>query len=148
MKGLSSFRAFFFPGIAAHKITEAFWGVGRNGAHSVAEPHDSPIPHDDPERRPLAPGVGERLGQLLHRLTPRQRAVLVLRIAVGMSAEETAQVLGSSPGAVRVTQHRALNRLRGVVSGPLDVAPGHPGDAAPHPADTRPDPLWGSRTRP
>jgi RNA polymerase sigma-70 factor, ECF subfamily len=36
----------------------------------------------------------------------------VLRIAVGLSAEETAQIVGSTPGAVRVTQHRALNRLR------------------------------------
>jgi hypothetical protein len=140
--GLSSFRA-FFPGIVAHKITEAFRGVGRKGAHWVAEPPDSPIPHDDPERRLLAPGVGERPGRQLHRLTPRQRAVLVLRITVGLSAQETAQVLGSSPGAVRLIQHRALNRLRSVAGGPLDVAPGHPGDAAPHPADaadTRPDP--------
>jgi RNA polymerase sigma-70 factor (ECF subfamily) len=32
--------------------------------------------------------------------------VLVLRIAVGLSAQETAQVLDSSPGAVRVIQHR------------------------------------------
>jgi len=42
--------------------------------------------------------------------------VLVLRIAVGLTAEETAKQLGSTPGAVRVTQHRALDRLRAVVS--------------------------------
>jgi RNA polymerase sigma-70 factor (ECF subfamily) len=54
----------------------------------------------------------KRLEALLHLLTPQQREVLVLRIAVGMSAEETAQVVGSTVGAVRVTQHRALNRLR------------------------------------
>ena len=59
---------------------------------------------------------------------PRQRDVLVLRIAVGLSAKETAQVVGSAPDAVRVTRHRALNRLRGVVSGPLDVDPEDPGD--------------------
>ena len=39
----------------------------------------------------------------------------MLRIAVGLSAEETAQVVRSTPGAVRVTQHRALNRLRGML---------------------------------
>ena len=70
----------------------------------------------------------ERLGHLLHKLTPRQREVLVLRIAVGLSAEETAQVVGSTPGAVRVTQHRALNRLRGVIGGPLEVDPEDPDD--------------------
>jgi RNA polymerase sigma-70 factor (ECF subfamily) len=36
----------------------------------------------------------------------------VLRLAAGMSMEETAQAVGSTSGAVRVTQHRALGRLR------------------------------------
>ncbi|MDN5857446.1 MAG: hypothetical protein L0H84_02380, partial [Pseudonocardia sp.] len=51
-------------------------------------------------------------GHLRDLLTPRQGEVLVLRGAVGLSAEETAAIVGSTPGAVRVTQHRALNRLR------------------------------------
>ena len=38
----------------------------------------------------------------------RQREGLILRLAVGLSAEETAQAVRSTPGAVRVTQHRAL----------------------------------------
>jgi RNA polymerase sigma-70 factor (ECF subfamily) len=38
--------------------------------------------------------------------------VLVLRVAVGLSAEEAAQAVGSTTGTVRVTQHRALARLR------------------------------------
>ncbi|MGV9570121.1 FAD-dependent oxidoreductase, partial [Streptomyces nigra] len=32
--------------------------------------------------------------------------------ALGVTAEETGQMLGMSPGAVRVAQHRALSRLR------------------------------------
>jgi hypothetical protein len=36
--------------------------------------------------------------------------------------------VGSTPGAVRVTQHRALNRLRGVIGGPLDIDPEDPDD--------------------
>ena len=35
-----------------------------------------------------------------------------MRIAAGLSAEETGQVLGMTPGAVRVAQHRALASLR------------------------------------
>ncbi len=31
---------------------------------------------------------------------------------VGLSAEETAEIVGSTPGAVRVAQHRALSQLR------------------------------------
>jgi RNA polymerase sigma-70 factor (ECF subfamily) len=110
LRGLS-FRAFVY-GIAAHKVTDAFRAIGRNRSEPVADIPDSPLGHDGPEYHLLQVELTERLGALLHLLTPRQREVLVLRIAVGLSAEETAQAVGSTPGAVRVTQHRALNRLR------------------------------------
>lgn len=113
IKGLS-FRAFVY-GIAAHKVTDAFRAIGRNRCEPMADLPDAPVLHDGPEQRLLAGELLERLGGLLQQLTPRQREVLVLRIAVGLSAEETAQAVGSTPGAVRVTQHRALNRLRGVL---------------------------------
>ena len=45
-------------------------------------------------------------------LPEKQREILVLRVVVGLSAEETAEAVGSTPGAVRVAQHRALARLR------------------------------------
>jgi RNA polymerase sigma-70 factor, ECF subfamily len=115
LKGLS-FRAFVY-GIAAHKVTDAFRAIGRNRSEPVAEMPDAPMPGDGPEHRLLAAELSERLGDLLHILTPRQREVLVLRIAVGLSAEETAQAVRSTPGAVRVTQHRALSRLRKVMIG-------------------------------
>jgi RNA polymerase sigma-70 factor, ECF subfamily len=110
LRGLS-FRAFVY-GIAAHKVTDAFRAIGRNRSEPVADIPDTPLAHDGPEYHLLQVELTERLGALLHLLTPRQREVLVLRIAVGLSAEETAQAVGSTPGAVRVTQHRALNRLR------------------------------------
>ena len=116
LRGLS-FRAFVY-GIAAHKVTDAFRAIGRNRAEPMADLPDRPVAHDGPEHRLLASELTERLGSLLHRLTPRQREVLVLRIAVGLSAEETALAVGSTPGAVRVTQHRALNRLRSIVTVP------------------------------
>lgn len=65
---------------------------------------------------------------LLNNLTPRQREVLLLRIADGLTAEEAAQQLGSTPGAVRVTQHRALNKLRRILSGELDTDTDDNGD--------------------
>jgi RNA polymerase sigma-70 factor (ECF subfamily) len=119
LKGLS-FRAFVY-GIAAHKVTDAYRAIGRNRSEPVAEPPDTQLVLDGPEQRLIVAELGERLGGLLQRLTPRQRDVLVLRVAVGLSAEEVATMVGSTPGAVRVTQHRALNRLRGVIAGPGDV---------------------------
>ena len=52
------------------------------------------------------------MGKLLRLLPDKQREILVLRVVVGLSAEETAEAVGSTPGAVRVAQHRALGRLR------------------------------------
>lgn len=130
VRGLS-FRAFVY-GIAAHKVTDAFRAIGRARSEPVAELPDSPVGEDGPEHRLLAAELGGRLSRLLEVLTPRQRDVLVLRIMVGLSAEEAATALGSTPGAVRVTQHRALNRLRSVLqlpgpargAGPDEVMPG------------------------
>jgi DNA-directed RNA polymerase specialized sigma24 family protein len=53
---------------------------------------------------------------LLESVSERQREILHLRVVVGLSVEETAEAVGSTPGAVRVAQHRALNRLRAVLS--------------------------------
>jgi len=126
IKGLS-FRAFVY-GIAAHKVTDAFRAIGRNRSEPMAELPDTAVVHDGPEQRLLSAEMAERLGGLLHRLTDRQREVLILRVVAGLSAEEVARIVGSTPGAVRVTQHRALNRLRGVLAGRLDIADGSPED--------------------
>ena len=115
LKGLS-FRAFVY-GIAAHKVTDAFRAIGRNRAEPVAAPPDGPVTTDGPDHSVLAAEMSARLGELLAHLTPRQREVLVLRLAVGLSAEETAAAVRSTPGAVRVTHHRALGRLRKILLG-------------------------------
>jgi RNA polymerase sigma-70 factor, ECF subfamily len=47
----------------------------------------------------------------LERLPRAQRDVVVLRVLLGCSAEETAEHLGTTPGAVRVAQHRAMSRV-------------------------------------
>lgn len=48
----------------------------------------------------------------LDRLTDDQRAVLLLRVVAGLSADEVGGILGKEPGAIRVMQHRAVLRLR------------------------------------
>ena len=67
---------------------------------------------------------GELSGQmarLMSTLPPKQREILVLRVVVGLSAEETADAVNSTPGAVRVAQHRALNRLRKALAAEEEV---------------------------
>jgi len=48
----------------------------------------------------------------LEALGPRERTVLVLRDVVGLDAEETAAMLGTTAGNVRVVHHRARAKLR------------------------------------
>ncbi len=45
-------------------------------------------------------------------LSPKDRDVLELRVVAGLQAEEVAQILSMRPGAVRMAQVRALDRLR------------------------------------
>jgi RNA polymerase sigma-70 factor (ECF subfamily) len=116
-----SFQAFVY-GIAAHKVADAFRARGRNRTDAMAELPDRPVLHDGPEQLLLAGELAERLAGLLQLLRPRQREVLILRVVVGLSAEDTAEVMGFTPGAVRVTQHRALSRLRAAI---CRVSPSH-----------------------
>ena len=105
------FSAFVF-GIASHKVTDAHRGASRNLSQLVDNVPEIEDGARGPEQQALASDVARQVHALLRTLPDTHREVLILRVAVGLSAEETGKVLGMSPGAVRVTQHRALARLR------------------------------------
>ena len=65
-----------------------------------------------PEELAVAGAQADEVWALLSELPEHQRELITLRVAVGLSAEETAQALDMTAGAVRVAQHRALGRLR------------------------------------
>lgn len=60
------------------------------------------------------------LAQALARLTPRQRAVIVLRFYDDLTEAQTADVLGCRIGTVKRHAHDALHRLRQVAPELLD----------------------------
>jgi RNA polymerase sigma-70 factor (ECF subfamily) len=109
------FSAFVF-GIAAHKVTDAHRGATRNLSQPVEAVPEFADPSRGPESRALAADAARQVDELLDVLSPLHRDILILRIAVGLTAEETGAALGMTPGAVRVTQHRALTRLRELVA--------------------------------
>ena len=115
----------FVYGIASHKVADAHRNAARNRADLVPELPDTPELTEGPEAQVLQNEVTGRMAKLLHNLPERQREVLILRVVVGMSAEETAEAVGSTPGAVRVAQHRALSRLRSLLTGRTAVAAHH-----------------------
>ncbi|MFS8102993.1 sigma-70 family RNA polymerase sigma factor [Lentzea alba] len=109
------FLAFVY-GIAAHKVADAHRSVARNRSEPVAEVPDQMSFDGGPEEHVLQGELSGEMGRLLRLLPEKQREILVLRVVVGLSAEETAEAVGSTPGAVRVAQHRALGRLRKAIS--------------------------------
>lgn len=110
------FLAFVY-GIAAHKVADAHRAQGRNKADATDTLPDRPSLEAGPEQMAMDSDAAERMNRLLATLPEKQREILVLRVVVGMSAEETAEAVGSTAGAVRVAQHRALARLKGELTG-------------------------------
>jgi RNA polymerase sigma-70 factor (ECF subfamily) len=105
------FLAFVY-GIAAHKVADAHRAAARNKSEPVPDIPDTPELRDGPEQSALNGELSNQMAQLMNMLPPKHREILVLRVVVGLSAEETAEAVNSTPGAVRVAQHRALTRLR------------------------------------
>jgi RNA polymerase sigma-70 factor (ECF subfamily) len=102
----------FVYGIASNKVVDAYRAAGRDRSVPTDVVPDAPDLDHGPEQAALHGGVVAELRALLDQLPEQHREILVLRVALGMTAVETAAAVGSTSGAVRVTQHRALAKLR------------------------------------
>lgn len=108
------FEAFVYT-ITSRKLADAQRAAMR-GPAPVADIPDGPADGPSPESVAIMRDDAATAMTLMRQLPPQQREILTLRVAVGMSTEETAAALGMSPGAVRVAQHRALGKLRGMIA--------------------------------
>jgi RNA polymerase sigma-70 factor (ECF subfamily) len=104
------FEAFVYR-IAANKVADTQRGVYRQ-PQPQAELPDVVDLADGPEEMAVRASDAAEARALLDILPDTLRELMVLRIAVGLSAEETGRALGMTAGNVRVAQHRALLRLR------------------------------------
>jgi RNA polymerase sigma-70 factor (ECF subfamily) len=104
------FEAFVYR-IAANKVADS-----QRGSYRQPQPHaELPDIVDlaaGPEDLAVRASDAAQARALLDTLPDTLRELMVLRVAVGLSADETGRALGMSAGAVRVAQHRALARLR------------------------------------
>lgn len=116
------FLAFVY-GIASHKVVDAHRHAGRDRSEPTDDVPESFADVVGPEQHALETSASAEMRALLEQLPPKQREILVLRVVVGLSAEETALAVGSTPGAVRVAQHRAVAKLRGVMGEANDTEP-------------------------
>ncbi|HEX3005713.1 MAG TPA: SigE family RNA polymerase sigma factor [Angustibacter sp.] len=93
-----------------------------------SRPPESALPGDDaslPARRGPEDDVTTRvtLRAALDRLTPKQRAVLVLRYYEDLTEPQVAQVLGVGVGTVKSQARHALRRLRELAPELADLDP-------------------------
>ncbi|WPF66553.1 MULTISPECIES: sigma-70 family RNA polymerase sigma factor [unclassified Corynebacterium] len=108
------FMAYVY-GVVSNKVADARRAYVRDQSHLTDEVPDSASREANPEEEALVTDGSNRVRRLLDSLSERSREIITLRVLVGLSAEETADMVGSTPGAVRVAQHRALASLRKAV---------------------------------
>ena len=113
--GEEAFRAWLFT-IARHRAVDA--GRSRSRRPDVplalteaAEQHPA-----GPDAAELAlEAISTRSVLALIRTLPREHAeIIMLRVVAGLEAADVARIVGKTPGAVRVTAHRALRKLADV----------------------------------
>lgn len=105
--------------LASNCVADTFRRRYRDRADLVAEvPEQGPAPGlspAQPEEHVLRAEKARTLALHLQAVSPQARTVLLLRTE-GFSADEIAQRVGSTPGAVRVARWRAVQRLRKAVT--------------------------------
>ena len=110
----TSFRAWLYR--IAHNVTvDERKRLARRGALE-APPLETPAEPSGPD---FAPGLLARrdLDAALARLTDDQQQVVILRFLEGLALAEVATVMGRPAGAIKALQHRAMLRMRGLLTG-------------------------------
>jgi len=109
--GEEAFRAWLFT-IARHRAVDA----GRSRSRRP----DLPLAVAGAVEQPTVPdtadlaleAISTRSVLALIKTLPRDHAeIIMLRVVAGLDAADVARIVGKTPGAVRVTAHRALRRL-------------------------------------
>jgi RNA polymerase sigma-70 factor (ECF subfamily) len=108
--GEEAFRAWLFT-IARHRAVDA--GRSRSRRSDVLLATETLEQPTTPDAAELAlEAISTRSVVALIKSLPRDHAeIIMLRVVAGLEAADVARIVGKTPGAVRVTAHRALRRL-------------------------------------
>lgn len=107
------FEAFVYT-IVSRKLADAQRSALRRPT-PVAEVPDAVDEAPTPEKAAIVRDEAGLAIALMQQLPEQQREILTLRVAAGLSTDETGAALGMSTGSVRVAQHRALTKLRALI---------------------------------
>lgn len=105
----AGFEAWLFR-ILRHVVIDHNRRNGRDRRLRPVDLHDQS--EDEASDALLADEEARLVRDAFARLAPADQELLHLRVVVGLTSEEAAEVLGKRPGAVRMAQARSLQRLR------------------------------------
>lgn len=109
----AGFEAWIFR-ILRHVVIDYHRRNGRERRLQSSELAD--LHPDDAADGLLADEEARLVRRAFLRLAPADQELLHLRVVVGLSSDEVAHVVGKRPGAVRMAQARALQRLRDLLA--------------------------------
>jgi RNA polymerase sigma-70 factor (ECF subfamily) len=105
-RGESRFRTFFYRVCSNVALSHLRW-KRRRPEDAFAEPPEQVSPGEDPERAAERAQAARLVEVALERLKPKKRIVFVYYELCGMSPDEIAEAVGSSPNTVRSRLHHA-----------------------------------------
>lgn len=113
--GEEAFRAWLFT-IARHRAVDAGRSRARRPDVPLALTEAADQQPAGPDAAELAlEAISTRSVLALIKTLPREHAeIIMLRVVAGLEAADVARIVGKTPGAVRVTAHRALRKLADV----------------------------------
>jgi RNA polymerase sigma-70 factor (ECF subfamily) len=106
-----AFRALLFT-LARRRTVDHYRRNARQPSLIELGAADEPVDGSDTETAVVTDlSAQEAIEALVKGLPTTQAEVVLLRVVGDLSVDEVAEILGRSPGSVRVIQHRALQRL-------------------------------------
>lgn len=123
VRGLSRYRGdgggfdAWLSGIVRHVVLDAQRAAGRRPVTSMVDVAEPVSAAAGPEELLLGSFEAAAVRAAFATLSPPDQELLELRVVLGLSSDEVASVLGKRPGAVRMAQARALDRLRAALAG-------------------------------
>lgn len=107
----AAWRAWLFT-TARRRVLDQARLRKRHPAEPLDEILAAEVPRSPDAERLAMENLGtEKAIALVSRLPRQQAEVILLRVVAGLDTEAVADLLGRSPGAVRVAAHRGLRRL-------------------------------------
>jgi RNA polymerase sigma-70 factor (ECF subfamily) len=113
----SAWRAWLFTN-ARRRMLDQMRTRKRHPAESLDDLHAAYVPRaPDAAQTAMDNLATESALAVVSRLPGQQAEVILLRVVAGLDTEVVADMLGKSPGAIRVLTHRGLRKLQSLLSG-------------------------------